>query len=910
MFTSTATRQPSLAAKAGFSQPWWILLAAAFLSSYVLGAPSDGELLLAFKASLANGDTILTGDLQFTGLQGSLPAPALPATLETLFLSGNSLTGSIPDDWSQLSSLQVLWLDNNQFVGGIPEQFPPSLQEVVLDFNQLDAPLPSNLSQLSALRTLSVQGNSLQGPLSTHLPDSLQQLLLNDNDLTGTVPSGTWPTSLQLLYLAGNHLTGSVPTSLPPSLTELYLGRNQLRSGLPRNWSLPASLTNLDLGRSLVDTDMDAVRALQLPTGFSALWLDGNNITGTLSSAWALPSTRLDMSNNDLTGSLPADWSLPSGLDFYLTNNSLSGPLPNQSSWVNVKITVAPGNEGICGQVPSTPEYQVATSRVNTAQLENNLAACPPGTLYPVSSPSPVAAPPPSGGGGSSSAATIGGAVGGAVGAVLLGLAGFLYYRRRKRRQRVQHKPQESQGMDGKDSLDYDVESTLGTNSYSIKRMRSSPNSVLTPDPIVPSALMANDPLLSSIVSQLNTQPNTQPSISSAESGLSANSGRASSRTSQRTEVDMQNWNVSFEDLRLNRKIGEGSFGKVYLASWRTTQVAVKLLAGSDAMNKSNPSEAAAMVLSADNPVLVTLRAECSKMAALRHPNVLGFLAICEKPPCVVSEFCERGSLHDILRAARTSPELCKELSWERRLKMAADAAEGMAYLHTRNPPLVHRDLKSPNLLVTQHWDVKIADFNLSKFIEEPGTAVASSLPSVTNPRWLAPEVLSGQKPTLASDVFSFGVVMWEMLTWATPWETIMNPWAVSGLVTEGKRLQVPEPAKLPGHGGNFVGLGDYIDLMHKCWAQAPEDRPTFDEVLAELRDLCDGVLAEAIYKEEAPASEPAPDLVGLREWLSPIMTKSTNLSTNLSSRRGSANVSGGNVSAGNASTGNVSGNL
>lgn len=94
-----------------------------------------------------------------------------------------------------------------------------------------------------------------------------------------------------------------------------------------------------------------------------------------------------------------------------------------------------------------------------------------------------------------------------------------------------------------------------------------------------------------------------------------------------------------------------------------------------------------------------------------------------------------------------------------------------MLYLHTRNPVIVHRDMKSPNLLVTNDWVVKVADFNLSKLVaENKGQESAMTTKFNINPRWCAPEVLEGETATPASDVFSFGVVMWEMLTWETPW--------------------------------------------------------------------------------------------------------------------------------------------
>jgi serine/threonine protein kinase len=105
----------------------------------------------------------------------------------------------------------------------------------------------------------------------------------------------------------------------------------------------------------------------------------------------------------------------------------------------------------------------------------------------------------------------------------------------------------------------------------------------------------------------------------------------------------------------------------------------------------------------------------------------------------------------------------------------ALDAAKGMQYLHELDPPIVHRDLKSPNLLVTADFGVKVSDFNLSKILDD---STRSSSLAAMNPRWLAPEVFSDNRPNKACDVFAFGVILWELMTWDLPWGN-KNPWTV-----------------------------------------------------------------------------------------------------------------------------------
>jgi serine/threonine protein kinase len=166
---------------------------------------------------------------------------------------------------------------------------------------------------------------------------------------------------------------------------------------------------------------------------------------------------------------------------------------------------------------------------------------------------------------------------------------------------------------------------------------------------------------------------------------------------------------------------------------------------------------------------------------------------------------------------------------------MAADAAAGMLHLHTRGPPILHRDLKSPNLLLAADWTVKVADMGLSKLMDE--TTQESTAGGAANPRWLAPEVLGGKSPTAASDVFSFGVVMWELLTWKLPWSDTPTVLNIIGYVLEGGRLALPPVSELPGLKPSDK-LDAYISLMNQCWAQEPSARPDFNTIASELRKL------------------------------------------------------------------------
>ncbi|KAG4996827.1 hypothetical protein JHK82_027620 [Glycine max] len=159
---------------------------------------------------------------------------------------------------------------------------------------------------------------------------------------------------------------------------------------------------------------------------------------------------------------------------------------------------------------------------------------------------------------------------------------------------------------------------------------------------------------------------------------------------------------------------------------------------------------------------------EVSLMKRLRHPNIVLLMGAVIQPSklSIVTEYLS--SLYELLHM----PNVGSSLSEKRCLSMAYDVASGMNYLHQMRPPIVHRDLKSPNLLVDDSYTVKVCDFGLSR---TKANTFLSSKTAAGTPEWMAPEVIRGELSNEKCDVFSFGVILWELVTLQQPWRQL-NP--------------------------------------------------------------------------------------------------------------------------------------
>ncbi len=201
----------------------------------------------------------------------------------------------------------------------------------------------------------------------------------------------------------------------------------------------------------------------------------------------------------------------------------------------------------------------------------------------------------------------------------------------------------------------------------------------------------------------------------------------------------------------------------------------------------------------------------------VRHKHIVQLIGASTTPPklCIVTEFMRRGSLLDYLH--RHHP-----LRVGVQVKLALDVARGMDYLHRCN--IIHRDLKAANLLMNEHDDCKVADFGVARVVD--GAAVMTA--ETGTYRWMAPEVVSHQRYDAKCDVFSYGILLWEIVTGgAVPYAGFTPLQAAVGVVQKGLRPSLPE--------GVHPALAR---IMARCWDANAAARPDFSTLISMLESL------------------------------------------------------------------------
>ena len=280
-------------------------------------------------------------------------------------------------------------------------------------------------------------------------------------------------------------------------------------------------------------------------------------------------------------------------------------------------------------------------------------------------------------------------------------------------------------------------------------------------------------------------------------------------------------WEIDYNDIEFEggvpsskNRIGHGGFGEVFLGRYHGSLVAVKKLFNQDMMGKG----------------LHDFRREVQILSKLRHPSIVLWLGACTQVPnlTIVLEYMDKGSLHQLLHRTTSPYTMLTAIRW------AMTIAQGMVYLHSARPfPIVHCDLNTNNVLVNRDGMVKITDFGLSKVKHSSRVSRQTGMTGTVN--YAAPEVIKGGKFSEASDVFAFGVIVWELLTRRIPWEELneyqivfqMTEKSDSPLAATARTLILPDTAP-----------SGFDAVVKSCWATQPEHRVKFKDLLVNLRDV------------------------------------------------------------------------
>lgn len=303
---------------------------------------------------------------------------------------------------------------------------------------------------------------------------------------------------------------------------------------------------------------------------------------------------------------------------------------------------------------------------------------------------------------------------------------------------------------------------------------------------------------------------------------------------------------IKFKELKLEEVIGGGGFGQVWRAYWRGTPVAVKVLTGS------------AQAKHVSKAILEEFAAEINLLSGMRHPNICLYMGACMDPPnrAIITELAANGSLWDALRlplnppfgasdgvsrhtwpghlyhpgkhgtpptsTGATMPPVAPIGTWPWVLvkRVACGAARGMAYLHSGVPPILHRDLKSANILLNESYTAKVCDFGLSRLKEEERSMTGNC----GTVQWMAPEVLANQRYNEKADVFSYGIICTELLTRECPYEGMSAIQCALAVLNRDQRPAIPRycPPQLRA-------------LIKACVKKDPDERPTFGQIMMAL---------------------------------------------------------------------------
>ncbi|XP_031103031.1 probable leucine-rich repeat receptor-like protein kinase At5g49770 isoform X1 [Ipomoea triloba] len=796
------------------------------------------------------------------GLKGTLPSSiGNLKNLTTLILVGCSFFGPIPDSIGSLQQLVFISLTSNSFNGPIPRSIGnlSKLSWLDLSDNKLSGDIPvSNgsrpgLDNLTNTRHFHLSQNQLSGRIPEKLfsPNmKLIHVILDHNQLRGEIP----PTlglvrTLEVVRLDSNTLSGSVPDTLNSlkGLNELYLSNNNLTGPLP-NLSSMNTLHYLDMSNNSFEASVIPGWLSSL-LSLTTVHMVNTTLQGSVPvNFFSLPLLEtVELSNNNLSGTLDIGSSYPKNLTVDLQNNSIVDF--TQKNNFNMKMVLT-GNP-ICKGNEAKESYCVVQNNNNPVLSSDNCpnVNCGSGKIQ---SPTCKCSHPQTGTLHFFSFAfsnfenltyfrTLNGSLMSAflsrglpvdsvsVTAPTIDVYSYLQFR-------VQIFPS---GQDTFNRTGYsDVGFLLNRQPFDVEYFgpffykadeyccfggskKSSHTGIIVGVAVGASVFVVL--LVCVAVYAFRQRSRANRATEKGNPFASWNPDKSGSVP----QLKGARW-LSFEEMRKCTDnfsdancIGVGGYGKVYKGLLATRELVAIKRAQQGSMQGA-----------------LEFKTEIELLSRIHHKNVVNLVGFCyeQGEQMLVYEYIPNGTLRESL-----SGKSGIQLNWMRRLKIALDAARGLAYLHElADPPIIHRDVKSNNILLDDNLNAKVADFGLSKLLGDAGKGHVSTQVKGTL-GYLDPEYYMTQQLTDRSDVYSFGVVLLELITARPPIERgkhivrVVSE-AMDDQKDSSKLDQVVDRILTPHRDPD--GLQKFINLGMSCVQESAAERPSMGEVVREIENI------------------------------------------------------------------------
>ncbi|KAH6838108.1 Leucine-rich receptor-like protein kinase family protein [Perilla frutescens var. hirtella] len=818
---------------------------------------------------LGNASALESLDFRGSFFEGSIPSSFKNLhKLKFLGLSGNNLTGNIPVELGQMSSLETIIIGYNQFEGGIPAEFGnlSNLQYLDLAVGTLSGPIPEELGQLKKLTTVYLYQNSFGGKIPPEIGNltSLVYLDLSDNQISGEIPYEVAELkNLQLLNLMCNNLSGLIPEKIGElrKLEVLELWKNSLIGSLPFNLGRNSPLQWLDVSSNFLSGEIPP--GLCASGNLTKLILFNNSFSGSIPMSLANCSSlvRVRIHSNRLSGSIPIGLgTLPKLQRLELATNNLSGEIPQDFTLSTSLSFIDVSRNRLDSSLPSSilsiPTLQtfIASSNNMQGKIPDQFQDCP--SLYVLDLSY------------NHFSGIIPQSVASCEKLVNLNL---------RSNQFTGEIPGAIATMPTLSILDLSNNSLVGRipenfgSSPALETLNVSYNKLEGPVPntgilmtINPSDLIGNAGLCGAILPPCSQGSISPPRHSKAHikhivvgfvvgisvilaAGIVVFTVRQIYRKWYLCSYSFTDWFkknnsewpwrlVAFQRLHFtsadilacikeSNVIGVGGTGIVYKAETQRPHTAI-------AVKKLWRSEAADVETGDD------LFAEVNLLGKLRHRNIVRLLGYLhnEADVMMLYEYMPNGSLGAALHGKQAGNML---VDWVSRYNVALGVAQGLAYLHHDcHPPVIHRDVKSNNILLDSDFEARIADFGLARTMLHKNETVSMVAGSYG---YIAPEYGYTLKVDEKSDIYSYGVVLLELLTGRMPLDPSFGE---STDIVEWVRRKVnskaaPEAALDPDIAGQCKHVQEEMVLVLKiallCTAKLPKERPSMRDVITML---------------------------------------------------------------------------